>query len=259
MLVGLVAGCSWTPDRLNPYDPESSNYVAPPQANRPPRIDTLIVNTECINLPVNDHCSIIVHAAISDADDNLDIDSVVAAIRDEFGDRRLGLLAYDAASQYWELRREETSLDSAIERYVGARMVVSVVDDSGATAERTLTVPSLFTAYPSTHWPIDLECVCPDYRDFSWVRWNGEGQARNMEVRFYFKNLIYVPEYTIGGIAVQDTFTTVPWPFSGSDFNQDVFYGWRVFVYDQLGNSAGSFSTTFQYFVTCTDSCIGPP
>ncbi|MBK6767379.1 MAG: hypothetical protein IPG71_14125 [bacterium] len=140
IILGIMAGwvgCSWTPDRLNPYDPESESYVKPAQTNRPPEIDTLIVNTECINLPINDDCSIIIKAAISDLDSNVRLNEVLATING-IG---FGQLSYDSPNRIWTLRRQETELDSAAERYVGSVVQVTAVDDSGAIGQRSLLFP----------------------------------------------------------------------------------------------------------------------
>ncbi len=250
----LISSCGWTPERSNPYDPQSDRYVEPPMANRQPKIDTLIVNTECINLPIDDDCGVIIKAAISDADGNLNIDSVIASING----RRFGKLAYDATGQFWQLKRRETELDSAAETYVGSNVQVTAIDDSGSVAQRSLTFPNLFVDYPTTNWPRDLECVCPDYLDFSWIRWNGQGQPRNYELRFYYANIVEIPQITISNISIADTFRHVTPRFEPADNNPLVFYGWRLFIYDQLGNSAGSEPKTFKYFNICTDSCTGP-
>lgn len=249
------AGCSWTPERLNPYDPASDNYVPPAQANRAPVIDTLIVNTECINIPLNDDCGVIIKATISDLDSNVNLNEVVATINGNY----FGQLSYEAPSRYWALRRQESSLDSAIERFVASIVQVTAVDDSGATAQRSVLFPSLFNDYPSIFWPHDADCVCPpDYPNFSWLRWTGEGHATNYEIRYYLFNIVYQPALTITNISIADTFLTGPSTFEPSDGNEAVFYGWRIFVFDELGNSAGSKSETFKYYLACNDSCEGP-
>lgn len=248
------AGCSWTPERLNPYDPASENYVKPAQPNRPPVIDTLIVNTECINLPVDDNCGIIIKAVITDLDSNVRLNEVIATINGNL----FGQLSYDAPHRIWSLSRQETELDSAAERFVGGIVQVTAVDDSGATGQRSLLFPPLFIDYPSIYWPKDFDCVCPDYPNFSWYRWNGQGHARDYEIRFFFGNTVYVPHLTIPHISIADTFVTGPTTFEPTDGNELVFYGWRIFIYDELGNSAGSEAKTFKYYVVCNDSCQGP-
>ncbi|MBK6767380.1 MAG: hypothetical protein IPG71_14130 [bacterium] len=63
---------------------------------------------------------------------------------------------------------------------------------------------------------------------------------------------------TISHIAITDTFITGPTSFEPSDGNDLVFYGWRIFIYDELGNSAGSEPKTFKYYLACNDTCQGP-
>lgn len=249
-----ITGCGWTPDRSNPYDPMSTNYVLPRQANRPPVVDTLIVNTECLNLPLNDDCAIIIKAFITDLDENLVLNGVSATI----DGRQFGRLSWDAPGAFWILTRLETELDSAPEKFVSSNVVVSAIDDSGAIGQRSLTFPGFNLPYPSINWPHDFECICPQYHDFSWIRWNGQGQAQNYEIRFYLYNFIYQSHLTIRGIDIADTNRPVDLLFEPADGNDALFYGWRLFIYDAIGNSAGSLPQTFKYYTACNDSCVGP-
>lgn len=251
----IAVGCSWTPERLNPYDPSSPVYVDPPVPNRSPSVDTLIVNTNCVNFPTEDQCGVVVLARLSDPDENLNFDNVVVTING----RMFGQMVYDAPQAMWVLTKQETELDSAAERYVGSVITVTVEDDSGATAQRSVLYPNLFREYPTPRWPLNpANCICPEYRFFSWDRWNGEGQATEMEIRFYYSNFDLVPSLTVHDISPQDTTVWVEWEdreFFPSDSNNLIFYGWRLFVVDQNGNRAGSTSGTFNYREICTDLC----
>lgn len=255
LLALVVTGCSWTPERLNPYDPNSPVYVDPPINNRPPSIDALTVNTNCVNFPTEDQCGVTVKARISDPDDNLNLDSVIVEIDNRF----FGRMAYSPVDTLWILAKQETELDSAADRYVGSVVKVVVADDSGATAIDTVDYPNLFNEYPTLRWPLNpSNCICPDYRYFSWDRWNGQGQVTEMEIRFYYSNFDLVPSLTVHDIQPDDTTAWVAWDdreFVPSDSNNLIFYGWRLFVVDRNGNRAGSTSGTFNYRETCTDLC----
>ncbi len=251
-MVTLIAGCNWTPDRSNPFDPNSPVYVEPPVSNRPPQINGLVVNTNCVNFPTEDQCGVTIKARISDTDSNLRIGNVVATINQLY----FGHLAYDPVDTLWILTKQETELDSAVERFVGSLVKVSVSDDSNAFAEDTVRFPSLFRDYPTINWPNSIsQCICPDYRNFSWNRWTGSGQARELEIKFYFLNFDLVPSLTISDINPSDTTVVVNQNFVPSDSNGTIFYGWRLFVVDRNGNSAGSVSGLFRYLETCTAEC----
>lgn len=250
----LLAGCSWTPERLNPYDPNSPVYVDPPIRNRPPSIEGLIVNTSCVNFPTEDQCGVTVKARIEDPDDNLNFDSVLVNIDGRF----FGQMVYDPVDTTWELSKQETELDSPAARYVGADVSVYVVDDSGAWVTDTVDYPELFREYPEIRWPWNSQqCICPDYRWFSWDPWTGEGQAVEMEIRFYYANFDLVPSLTIHDISPSDTSVWVGGDreFVPSDNNNLIFYGWRLFVVDRNGNRAGSTSGSFNYREVCTALC----
>lgn len=257
-MLALVTGCSWTPERLNPYDPNSPQYVLPPVPNSAPVIDTVIVNTNCVNFPTEDQCGVVVTAHITDADNNLDFDEVIVMIKSptETDERYFGQMQYNPVASMWEFVRQETELDSAAERYVGSVVTVHVADDSGAVDQSSVFYPNLFRDYPSIHWPRNTpHCICPDYRYFTWGRWNGEGQAREMEIQYYYANFDLVPSLTVHSISPTDTSVWVERNFVPSDSNNFIFYGWRLFVVDQNGNRAGSESGTFYYRETCTSAC----
>ncbi|MCB1059186.1 MAG: hypothetical protein KDB65_03050 [Calditrichaeota bacterium] len=257
ILTGMIAGCSWTPERSNPFDPNSSLYVAPPIPNRPPVISGLAINTSCVNLPIEDQCGVTVKARISDPDSNLRIGDINVTVNGRF----FGRLGYYPQDTLWAMTLEESELDSAISKFTGSLVTLSVSDDSGATAEDTIRFPRPFKEYPSITWPLSsLDCICPDYRTLKWERWNGSGQARELEIRFYYQNLFYVSRLTMNGISPSDTTTLVDQDlFQPADSNALVFYGWRVFVVDELGNAAGSISGGFRSVQHCTSACVPPP
>ncbi len=258
-LATIVAGCAWTPERANPYDPDSPLYVDPPIPNSPPVITSIRANTQCVNFSTEDQCDIRITARVADADNNVNLDSVVAIITD-FQDvtHFFGKLTYNPVDLTWALNRHETELDSSAEQHVGSLITVVATDDSGATAIDSVEFPSLFREYVTLNWPDDpAHCTCPDFRDFSWDRWTGEGQLSAMELRFYFRNFEEVPSLTIKHEALQDTFHTVIEDFVPSDSNSTIFYGWRLFVFDQSGNGCGSASGGFNYRETCNGEC-GP-
>lgn len=252
-ITALIAGCAWTPERSNPFDPSSNLYVPPPISNRPPAITGFVINTSCLNSSTEDQCGVTLRARISDPDSNLRIGDVVASV----DGRYFGRLAYYPVDTLWALTLQESELDSAAEKFAGSLVMLSVSDDSGATDEDTLRFPSPFKAYPEIHWPrTTFHCICPDYRNFSWTRWTGGGHASELELRFYFSSLEYVPSLTLSGIAPSDTTVEVIRNFVPADSNGTIFYGWRVFVYDQLGNSAGSLPGAFRYVENCSPACV---
>jgi len=256
----VVAACAWTPERSNPYDSNSERYVEPPQANRAPQITSLVINTNCVNFPTEDQCGVLVTSKIVDLDNNLNLSSVFATVTWPDSEPQIfGNLTYDPVDTVWKLAKLETELSYPAESYVGSLITVSATDDSGATAQDTARYPRLFRDYPTVHWPEDpqFDCMCPDFRDVSWRRWTGEGQAASMEIRFYFQNFDLVPSLTIHDISPSDTFRTVGGDFQASDSNSTIFYGWRVFVIDQNGNSAGSLPGAFNYRDFCSPDC-GP-
>ncbi len=256
----LVAACAWTPERANPYDPGSDRYVDPPQANRAPVIRSLVVNTNCVNFPTEDQCGVLITAQIDDADNNLDLTRVQATITwPDSLPQQFGTLLYFPIDTAWKLEKLETELLYPAEQYVGSLITVTAADDSGAIALDTVRYPRLFRDYPQINWPEDgqFDCVCPGLMDFSWNRWTGEGQAREMELRFYFQNFDMVPSLTVHNVLPTDTFVTVTADFVPADSNSAIFYGWRLFVIDQNGNSVGSEPGAFNYRDVCTPSC-GP-
>lgn len=259
LLSTMIAGCSWSPERLNPFDPQSPIYIEPPITNRAPSITRLIVNTNCVNFPTEDECGVTVSTRVSDPDNNLILDSVIATISgSDHLARYFGNLSYNPVDSTWIISRHGTELDSAAELYVGSLITVSASDDSGATAIDSVLFPQLFREYPRVNWPDDAdECVCPDFRVFSWRRWTGEGTPSEMEIRFYFRNFDLVPSLTIHEPWPQDTFLYVDRQFEPADSNSLIFYGWRLFVIDQNGNSAGSKAGPFNYREDCTTNC-GP-
>ncbi|MBL0059942.1 MAG: hypothetical protein IPP40_00170 [bacterium] len=248
-----MAGCAWTPERANPYDPDSPLYIEPPISNRPPQVLGLSIRTNCVNFATEDLCGVNILARIADPDSNLRIDEVVATVNDRF----FGRLTYVPTDTLWVLAKQGTELDSGAVRYYNSLIRVSVSDDSGATDSDTTRFPLLFTDYPEVHWPDFIDdIVCDECRDFSWDRWTGQGQAREFEMRFYFLNFDLVPSLTIHDISPQDTFITVDRNFVSSDSNSTIFYGWRLFVIDQNGNSAGSIPGGFNYRENSQQNCI---
>lgn len=259
LLSAVLAGCAWTPERTNPYDPNSPLFVDPPVPNTPPTIDALVIRTECVNFIAEDLCNIKLVAVIPDPDDNLNMDSVIVYITNP-DDVVLyfGKLVYSPLDATWSLTKYETELDSSAEDYVGSLLTVIATDDSGATAMDTIRIPGMFTDYPTLNWPNGSDhCICPGIRDFSWNRWTGEGQLSAMELRFYYKNIEQSAALTTPVTVLNDTFQTVNADFRPADNDVSEFYGWRLFVTDQNGNTAGSASALFNYRETCTGAC-GP-
>jgi hypothetical protein len=254
-ICALIAGCSWTPERTNPFDPSSDLYIPPPIPNRAPVITGLVINTDCVNGSTEDECGITLRARVSDVDNNLVARDVIATVDDRF----FGRLAFFPVDSQWALTVQESELDSAIETFSGSLVMLSVIDDSGATDHDTLRFPSPFRDYPEVHWPTSsFNCLCPDYDDLSWSRWTGEGHPREFEVRFYYKGYEYASSLTINGISPNDTTVVADGDYQPADSNGTRFYSWRVFVYDQLGNSAGSAPGAFRYLENCTSDCIPP-
>lgn len=253
----LLAGCDWSPERGNPYDPNSDRYVPPPVVNRAPFVERPSVTTHCVNNPLVAQCGFAIETRISDLDNNLSLDSVKAFVDGRF----LGALSYQPDSVSWVFKREESELDSATERFVGAWVSVIATDDSGASHKDSVQFPRLFNEYPEIRYPEDYgppegDCICEEFHTFIWQRWNGEGQAQYMELQFYFQNRNYLPTLTLSGVSAADTSVVVPLVFETADNNSFVFYGWRLFVVDQYGSTAGSQSGTFHAFENCPDdSC----
>ncbi len=251
LTVGLICGCAWTPGRDNPVDPASPYYEKPPQRNRAPVIDTVIVVTDCRLSEPNPLCSVDIVAAVSDSDRNVDYSLVLATIiLDSTHTMTVGYMAYDPERNQFLITRSQNDFpNETLNDMVGRTVVVSVVDDSGATDVNSAIFPQpvlgplLQITFPQG-LPVVPDEIHGDTVRLSWEYWP-VSQTHTFGASVYYKNIYMV--WDTAGLMRTDTFVVVTRPLQPSE-DESIFYTWYLTVTDSRGNRLTAQPGYFYYF-----------
>ncbi|RPH93234.1 hypothetical protein EHM69_10840 [candidate division KSB1 bacterium] len=247
LIILMIGGCSWNPDRDNPVDPQSRFYEAPPQKNRPPEIRNLKVLTDCRSSYEDDFCAMDIVCQISDPDRNIRYDTV-AAFMDSTN--YLGKLAFSPDISGFILRRTDNDFSSQdIRVFNGHNVSVFVMDDSGAVAWATTTFHiELRPTYPEVLHPATFEdTVWTRYPRLVWRPWNGAVDTFTYSVDVLYQNII--PVWSARGLSSVDTAVVVIRQLEYSNVSAQTYYAWYVTTVDTVGNRLTSIPGTFQIFI----------
>ena len=254
LVVGWICGCAWTPSRDNPVDPASPYYEKPPQRNRAPVIDTVFVVTECRASELNPFCIFDVVAEITDADRNLNYNSVLVTIlMDTASTMTLGLMVYYPERDQFILTRSQNDFPNEnLDQLVGRPVRVSISDDSGSVATRSVSFPqpvrdpAPLITFPHGQ-PVVPDEIHSDTVRLSWDYWTGPDREHSLfSTAVFFKNIYMV--WDTSGLLPTDTFTVVTDTLEPSTFDQSIFYTWYLTVTDSRGNRLTSQPGYFYYF-----------
>lgn len=248
----LSAGCSWSPSRDNPIDPGSPYYEKPPQRNRPPRIDSVFVTTNCRSSELNPFCTFDIVAQLSDSDNNVRFDSIVATV-DTYS---LGPMIFDPTYSRPETlwfrvtRSQDDFPNNNLNELEGKTVRVSALDDSSATNVLTVLFPApLDSPPPIVGFPhgdsVRPDTIWSDSVHLGWDLWPGPDLNHTFSVSVLYKNIFMI--WDTASLARLDTFVRVTAPLQPST-DGSLFYTWYLTVTDSRGNQITSLPGYFLYF-----------
>ncbi|MBI5059461.1 hypothetical protein HZB60_06740 [candidate division KSB1 bacterium] len=243
LLAGLVAslvGCEWQPVRDNTVDPASPYYQEPPPVNHAPSIDTLFMITDCRHSLFSDFCAVEILARITDVDQNIDLNAVIASIEMEPGTwEELGHMAYDPARQWFIVRKTQSDFpDERIDLLVGKPLRVQVSDAQDSTASRSISFVQPVLDWPVIVFPFSQDTAFTNYPRLSWIYWNNSPTGEHSFSVSVLKDA-FVAAWDTAGLAPSDTFVIVTDSLPENNFGGG-FYTWDLTVTDGRGNRVTS-------------------
>ena len=235
VIVVLIAGCQWNPDRDNTVDPKSSFYITPPEPNRRPEISDLVALTDSRKTFVgSDIYTFEVECRITDPDFNLVPDSILAFA----GNRTipLGQMSFNPEKErFYLLCTPDRFPELEIRQLFSSPIHVTTVDSAGARHDTFTSFRPLVDPWPTIRYPV-ADTVSTLHPRLGWNEWrNSQVDSLTYSISIWKMNLYSI--WDTSGLLETDTALTVPYDgLQDANSAPHVFYSWYLTVEDTFGN-----------------------
>lgn len=249
LVLTVVIGCDWSPQRDNTADPRSLFYIP----HRRPVIDSVKLVTDCRKDVIQDYfCAFDVNCWITDSDRTARWDSITACIETRTDTLVLGQMDYSPEINGFTIRRTQDQLpEHGLGSYVGDSIRVIVVDVLGAVTYRAiefhapLTTPVPLISHPGIPG-VDTTVKVYDYLPrLGWYYWGNLDDGHRFSVSVVQNGLSTV--WSATGLAPTDTFVVVTDSLLVSGLTV-ITYSWFLTVTDRRGDRLTSLPGYFLVF-----------
>ena len=251
LLVYLIASCQWSPERDNPYDPNSIGY-SEPLFNSPPSIDTFYATTHFWESNLDPKSEFELICVVSDIDNNFPpAPQFPVYFKD---DLLLGFMMSDPTRQLFMYRglRDDLPTSPGEDKFT-----VYIEDDSAATATEDVTIsnwargicPEL--VYPPPEEDPRTRMVGPVPR-ISWLRPSGEDLSH---FKITLKLQGHFDTWDTVGISIDDTVAFLPLDeVEDATYHPEHWYAIYLTLYNNRGNSCTGRPGFFYYFYSASQT-----
>lgn len=245
ILITLITSCEWSPERDNPFDPNSTGYREPAPLNRPPQIETFYATTHYWHSELDPISKFELVCVFSDPDHNIPADMLFPIYYEE--DSLLGYLSSDPVRQVYYYAGDQDDLHPGTTQH---DFTVYVTDDSGSTASASTfirswsntIIPVLVNPPPQENPFTELRGPLPRV---SWSKPSGEYAC--FALTLYLRGIFEV--WDTVGISINDTVAYLrPDVVHNADGFPEYWYSLYLTLWDNEGNSGTGKPGNFWYY-----------